>query len=160
MPDPKIVTIGDTQHELALERDGSSLRAGEESIEIVEVRADELEARVDGRTYVIPYILQGTSVSFLFDGEVYVAEVTDKGARSKARHRDHSMSAPMPGMVLKILVRQGDVVAKGTPLLILEAMKMEHQIVAPRDGTIAAVNCSEGELVQPGVELVTLEEAS
>ncbi len=67
------------------------------------------------------------------------------------------MAAPMPGVVLKILVRQGDVVKKGTPLVVLEAMKMEHQIIATHDGTITAVNCREGELVQPGVDLVTLE---
>jgi 3-methylcrotonyl-CoA carboxylase alpha subunit len=109
---------------------------------------------------VIPYVIQGSTVSFAFDGEVYVADVSDKGARAKARHRDHSTSAPMPGLVLKILVQPGDVVAKGAALIILEAMKMEHQIVAPRDGKIEAVNCREGELVQPGVELVTIEDVS
>ena len=65
----------------------------------------------------------------------------------------------MPGLVLKILAKPGDVVAKGTPLIILEAMKMEHQIVAPRDGTVAGIHCKEGELVQPGVELVTMKES-
>jgi 3-methylcrotonyl-CoA carboxylase alpha subunit len=67
------------------------------------------------------------------------------------------MSAPMPGFVLKILVKPGDVVKKGAPLVVLEAMKMEHQIVASHDGTIASINCTEGELVQPGLDLVTLE---
>ena len=62
----------------------------------------------------------------------------------------------MPGMVLKILVTVGQEVTKGTPLLILEAMKMEHQIVAPRDGTVKAINCREGELVQPGIDLVEI----
>jgi 3-methylcrotonyl-CoA carboxylase alpha subunit len=66
------------------------------------------------------------------------------------------MSAPMPGVVLKILVSAGDVVTKGQPLLILEAMKMEHVIAAPFDGRVSAVNCSEGELVQPGVDLIEL----
>jgi 3-methylcrotonyl-CoA carboxylase alpha subunit len=66
------------------------------------------------------------------------------------------MSAPMPGAVLKILVSAGDVVKKGQPLLILEAMKMEHVIAAPHDGRVSAVNCSEGELVQPGVDLIEL----
>jgi biotin carboxyl carrier protein len=60
----------------------------------------------------------------------------------------------MPGLVLKLVVKQGDVVAKGAPLIILEAMKMEHQITAPFDGTVAAIHCKEGELVQPGVDLV------
>jgi 3-methylcrotonyl-CoA carboxylase alpha subunit len=64
----------------------------------------------------------------------------------------------MPGVITKILVKPGDVVAKGAPLLILEAMKMEHTITAPRDGSVASINCTEGELVQPGVELVTLQD--
>jgi 3-methylcrotonyl-CoA carboxylase alpha subunit len=67
------------------------------------------------------------------------------------------MAAPMPGVVLKILVRPGSVVTKGMPLIILEAMKMEHPIVAAHDGRVAAVNCSEGQMVEPGVDLVELD---
>ena len=154
----KIVSIGAQQTEIEVERDGSTFRSGEHTVDIVTTGAEELEVRIDGRMYVVPYSIQGSTISFSFDGDIYFADVSDKGARARARHRDHSTSAPMPGMVLKILVRQGDVVAKGAALLILEAMKMEHQIVAPRDGTIASINCAEGELVQPGVELVTLKD--
>lgn len=126
-------------------------------IELVRIEGDEAELRIDGRTHFVPYVIQGSTVNFAFDGEIYFVEIEEKG-RARARHRDHSMEAPMPGVVLRILVAQGDVVAKGAPLLILEAMKMEHQITAPRDGKIAGVNCREGELVQPGVELVTMHE--
>lgn len=154
----KIVSIGPNQNELTLERDGTTFRAGEHVVEVLDVRGDEMEIRVAGRLHVVPYLVQGSSVSFVFEGETYESEIADKGARTKARHRDHSTSAPMPGVVLKILASAGDTVTKGTPLLILEAMKMEHQIVAPRDGTIAAVHCREGELVQPGIELVTMKE--
>lgn len=154
----KIVTIQGRQTEVELERDGATWRAGEHTIDILAMRSDEMEVRVDGREYIVPFAVEGTTVSFAFDGEIYFADVADKGARAKARHRDHSMGAPMPGLVLKILVRPGDVVSKGAPLVILEAMKMEHQIVAPRDGTIAAVNCREGELVQPGVELISMND--
>lgn len=124
-------------------------------IELVSISDEEAEIRVDGRLHVVPYVIQGSTVNFAFDGEIYFIEVEEKG-RARVRHRDHSTEAPMPGVVLRILVREGDVVAKGAPLVILEAMKMEHQITAGHDGTIASVNCKEGELVQPGVELVTL----
>jgi 3-methylcrotonyl-CoA carboxylase alpha subunit len=127
------------------------------SVELLSTDGEEAEIRVDGRSYLVPYVVQGSTVHFHFDGEIYSMEVEDKSSRGRARHRDHSMEAPMPGLVLRILVKAGDVVTKGAPLLILEAMKMEHQIIAPRDGTIAALNCKEGELVQPGVELVTME---
>ena len=126
-------------------------------IELVSIGAEEAEIRVDGRTHVVPYVVQGSTVNFAFDGEIYFVEIEEKG-RARARQKDHSTEAPMPGVVLRILVREGDVVAKGAPLLILEAMKMEHQISAGRDGTIAAIHCKEGELVQPGVELVTLKD--
>lgn len=130
------------------------------NVELLSTNGEEAEIRVDGRVYFVPYVIQGATVSFHFDGEIHFVEVEDKTTRGRARHRDHSMEAPMPGVVLRVLVREGDVVSKGTPLLILEAMKMEHQIVAPREGTIAALHCKEGELVQPGVELVTMEGVS
>ncbi|HEV2720966.1 MAG TPA: biotin/lipoyl-containing protein [Thermoanaerobaculia bacterium] len=124
------------------------------NVEVVAVRGNEAELRIDGRTAFVPFVVQGSEVWFALDGEIWTVDVGDK--RARPRHRDHSMMAPMPGIVLKILVTAGQTVAKGAPLLILEAMKMEHQIVAPRDGTVAAINCAEGELVQPGVDLVEI----
>jgi 3-methylcrotonyl-CoA carboxylase alpha subunit len=68
-----------------------------------------------------------------------------------------SLAAPMPGKVIALLVETGARVAKGAPLLILEAMKMEHTISAPADGVVKAIHFAAGEQVPEGAELLTLE---
>jgi len=65
-------------------------------------------------------------------------------------------SSPMPGQVLKILVREGQRVAAGDPLLILEAMKMEQTIRAASDGTVQALHVTPGRIVSPGDLLVQI----
>jgi 3-methylcrotonyl-CoA carboxylase alpha subunit len=127
-----------------------------DKVELIAMRGSEAEIRVGDRTFVVPFVIRGSTVSFAFDGEIYSIDVSGKGSRGRGRHRDHSTEAPMPGVVLKILAKPGDVVKKGAPLVVLEAMKMEHQILAPFDGTVSAVKCVEGEMVQPGVELVEI----
>jgi 3-methylcrotonyl-CoA carboxylase alpha subunit len=69
-----------------------------------------------------------------------------------------SLAAPMPGKVLQVLVAKGAQVAKGAPLVILEAMKMEHTIAAPYDGRVAEIHFKPGEQVNEGAELLRLED--
>ena len=125
-------------------------------VELIATRDTIAELRIDGRTVFVPYIVQGAQVSFKYEGETYTIDNGEKTSRSRRRHRDQSMSAPMPGVILKVLVSQGQQVTKGAHLVILEAMKMEHVIAAPYDGTVHAINCREGELVQPGFDLIEL----
>jgi len=68
-----------------------------------------------------------------------------------------SLRAPMPGLVKLVRAAPGDAVAKGQPLLILEAMKMEHSIAAPHDGEIAEI-VAEGSQVTDGTVLVRFAE--
>jgi 3-methylcrotonyl-CoA carboxylase alpha subunit len=67
---------------------------------------------------------------------------------------DHRLSAPMPGNVIRVLVKAGDEVSSGQPLLVMEAMKMEHTIVAPANGIVEQVLFKPGELVQNDAKLV------
>lgn len=66
------------------------------------------------------------------------------------------MTAPMPGTILDVKVKVGDVVKKGQLVAILEAMKMENEILAPQDATIASVNVSKGQQVNSGDLILTL----
>lgn len=67
-----------------------------------------------------------------------------------------TISAPMPGTILKVNVSNGQAVKKGDVLMILEAMKMENEILAPCDATVASVNVSQGASVDSGAVLCTL----
>ncbi len=67
-----------------------------------------------------------------------------------------TVSAPMPGNILRVDVKQGDTVKAGQILVILEAMKMENEIVSPKDGTVAQVVTSKGSVVDTGAPLVVI----
>lgn len=67
------------------------------------------------------------------------------------------IECPMPGTILKVNIKKGDVVKKGDVLFILEAMKMENEIMAPHDGKIVQVFVVKGASVNTGDALTTLE---
>lgn len=67
-----------------------------------------------------------------------------------------SITAPMPGTITNILVKEGDNVKKGQVLAILEAMKMENEIVAPHDGAVKAISVDKGQNVNPGETLLKM----
>lgn len=66
------------------------------------------------------------------------------------------VTAPMPGTVTKILVKDGDTVTENQPLMILEAMKMENEIVAPKAGTIGQVFATLNQNVNSGDYLISI----
>jgi len=80
------------------------------------------------------------------------------GRRRTSGEETGSLSSPMPGKVVKVLVAVGDEVEKGQPLLIVEAMKTELQIAAPRAGKVTSIALDEGELCDAGQALAQIEE--
>jgi biotin carboxyl carrier protein len=69
---------------------------------------------------------------------------------------DGAVTSPMPGKVVKVLVKEGDQVDLGAPLVVVEAMKMENELSAPRAGTVKAVHVKPGDAVEGGALLVTV----
>ncbi len=67
------------------------------------------------------------------------------------------VTAPMPGTILGVNVKDGDVVKAGQPMFVLEAMKMESDICAPVAGTVRGVSVSKGQSVDPGAYLCSIE---
>jgi biotin carboxyl carrier protein len=67
-----------------------------------------------------------------------------------------TIRSPIPGRVVKVMVKPGDKVAAGQTAVVLEAMKMENELRAPRAGEVQDVRCAEGAAVEAGQDLVTL----
>ncbi|PCH77944.1 MAG: acetyl-CoA carboxylase biotin carboxyl carrier protein subunit [Flavobacteriaceae bacterium] len=83
--------------------------------------------------------------------------IKDLGFTLKNEVHSKELNAPMPGIILDIIVHKGDLIKKGDPMVILEAMKMENTLNAPADGKIKSVYFSKGESVEKGALLIEME---
>jgi pyruvate carboxylase subunit B len=98
-------------------------------------------------------------------GQRFPVQVTDERAQSigqllpDGRPADGAavVSAPMPGLVVRVDVEVGQQVAAGTGLVVVEAMKMQNELRAQRSGVIAVVHVVPGQTVEKGAPLITLQ---
>jgi biotin carboxyl carrier protein len=91
-------------------------------------------------------------------GTTYETTLTTKYRRRKpwVQFDPRKILCVIPGVILKVLVRQGQIVRQGDPLVVLEAMKMQNEILSPADGTVKTVAVSPGTQVGKGQMLVEL----
>jgi biotin carboxyl carrier protein len=99
-------------------------------------------------------LINGQLVSISVENEL---ERRARPNRNKAATAASPITAPMPGRVVKVNVRPGDIVAVGAPLLGIEAMKMENELSSPSAGRVAKVNVQVGATVDADQELVVIE---
>ena len=106
-------------------------------------------------------VVAGGAVHLFRGVEHVVFDIVDPYVpTAQAADRHGSLAAPMPGRIITINVKPGDQVARGAPLLVMEAMKMEHTVVAPFAGAVKQLHCKTGDQVREGVELLELAAAS
>lgn len=112
-----------------------SLRLGsdERTLRVKELDAGHVVVQVDGQELELWFEAPGRSIAGKPEAEV---------------------RAPLPGKVLKVMVRKGEAVAAGQELFIIEAMKMQNSIFAPKGGVVHEVKVKEGEEVQDGQVLL------
>jgi biotin carboxyl carrier protein len=138
----------------------------------VSVEGRRLAADVSGRGASLHVRLDGRGVDLWLGGAPPDVDVAASGRRftarvesERARHLRSARSAgavlgeglvtsPMPGRVLKVLVREGDEVLAGAPLVVVEAMKMENELGAARGGVVKKIYVTPGAAVESGARLV------
>jgi 3-methylcrotonyl-CoA carboxylase alpha subunit len=117
-----------------------------------------LVAVLDGLRSVARVVRHGDAVTVFDRGAEHRLVVVDPlEAASVGEAAAGKLTAPMPGRVSAVRVAPGERVARGHPLIVVEAMKMEHTIAAPADGVVGAVHFRVGDLVEEGAELLVLE---
>jgi propionyl-CoA carboxylase alpha chain/3-methylcrotonyl-CoA carboxylase alpha subunit len=88
---------------------------------------------------------------------VEVRDIETHGAPASAAVSDGTLRAPMPGRITAVQAQAGEAVAKGRPIVVLEAMKMEHALTAPFDGTLAELSVKVGDQVVENALLAKVE---
>ncbi len=97
-----------------------------------------------------------TAHVFLAHGATQIVAVDALAHAAVAQADTGRLTAPMPGKLLSFMVKAGDVVRRGQPLAVMDAMKMEHTISAPADGTVQELLYAPGDQVAEGAELLRL----
>jgi biotin carboxyl carrier protein len=119
---------------------------------------------LDGKSYEA-YVYQGEEDwDVLLRGRQYQVKVEDErekrlraaGGGGVAEGGEFHLKAPMPGLVVTILVEEGQAVKKGQVMLILESMKMQNELKSPRDGVIGRIRVKAGESVEQKQPLLSL----
>ena len=161
------VRIGDKTRVVELQKDGGAWRAALDG-EAVEADVAEVEPGVfsvilSGESHEVRVTPQvdGT-LSLQAGNHEFVAEVVDTRAWRGRRHGGveaegrQQITAPMPGKVVRVLVRAGERVQANQGLVVVEAMKMQNEVRSPKTGKVERLLAKEGQAVNAGEVLVVV----
>lgn len=119
---------------------------------------------VDGYSYSVELTEQENELSVLVNSQVTQVDIADeRRLRLQAARAGFFVSgkqtivAPMPGKVVKLLVKAGDEVVEGQGLVVVEAMKMENELKSPKAGKVTQISVREGDAVEQNANLLTVE---
>lgn len=156
--------LGETEYNLELSRsaDAYRLHVGNQVLPI------DLKVGADGHTWLtlgdrhveVVIATRGDDVFVHLDGESYQLRYQhplDRLAAQAGGSAEDAIRAPMPGSLVTIQVKAGDVVTKGQTLLVMESMKMETTISSPRDGVVQAVHFEKAQTFDRDALLLNLE---
>ena len=162
-----ITTVDDQQFEIEVV-DEHHIRIGDRLLQVdfESVSGQSVFSLIlDGRSYE-SFVYQGEEDwDVLLRGRQYQVKVEDEREKrlkaaaggGVAEGGEFHLKAPMPGLVVAILVEEGQPVQKGQVMLILESMKMQNELKAPRDGVIGRIRVKAGESVEQKQAMLSVQ---
>ena len=150
------VSVKEDKNIFKVEIDGEDI-----ATEVLVFNAGFLKFSIGNRVHKSVVSKDKDVVNVFMDGMVYRLKEHKAGAPKPMPQNEElgTLNSPISGKVVKVLVKNGDVVIKGQELLIIEAMKMEHKVKAPYAGMVKAVNFKVDDKVDIGQLLVDVEKA-
>ena len=144
------------------------LSKGKFEIEIINKKDSEFLISSGGKKHIARLLAIDTEskiITLKIDGDRFEVKLTDEydvllqslGMDAASIKKVNELKAPMPGVVVDIMVGIGDTVVKDDPLVVLEAMKMENMLKSPSDGVISSINIKKGDTVEKNRVLVNFE---
>lgn len=131
------------------------------TVKIGDIDNNLAKVEVNGVPYKVELQKTEKPVTIVSAPRPSAAPRTESGAKvinkPQVKTGGYAVEAPLPGVVLSINVKVGDVVKASDTVAVLEAMKMENAIHAGQDGKVAAINVATGDSVLQGTPLLTLE---
>lgn len=89
--------------------------------------------------------------------DVYDRQVKKMGLSAFTTQKVNAIKAPMPGLIVEVMVEEGQEVVEGTPLLVLSAMKMENIIVSQGEGVVKSIEVKKADAVEKGQLIIEME---
>ncbi len=129
---------------------------------VTKVQPGVYSVLLNGKNFQVRVVPSRQGMHLELDGRRFTAEVLDprntsRSSRPTLRTGRQNVNALMPGKVVRVLVREGDVVEQGTGLVVVEAMKMQNEMKASRPGRVVEVRVRDGDTVVAGEALIVLE---
>jgi len=161
-------TCAKRQHVVELERDGENFRVILDGhpvdADVVKVAASSVSILLDGQSFEVHVTpaLEG-KLKLQSGPHEFTAEVQDPRAWRGRKHGGleaegrQQVLVPMPGKVIRLLVKEGDTVQAGQGLIVIEAMKMQNEIRSPKSGKVERLLTKEGQTVNVGEVLAWVE---
>jgi len=136
------------------------------TVDVKQINQEEFHLLLNNRTYLVDVQRKGNIFRISLGGAIFPVEVfteREKFQREMLRassggQRELEIRAPMPGLILKVEVGEGDSIQAGQPLIIMEAMKMENEIRAQVAGKVKQITIKENQTVDKDDLLVVMEE--